>query len=31
MTQLFQVTPKGDGKMNLMHIMACITTHADGK
>jgi hypothetical protein len=28
--RLFQVTPEGDGKMN-MHITACITTRADGK
>jgi hypothetical protein len=30
MARLFQVTPEGDGKMN-MHITACITTRADGK
>ncbi len=30
MTRMFQLTPEGDGKMN-MHITACITTRADGK
>jgi hypothetical protein len=30
MMRHFQITPEGDGKMN-MHITACITTRADGK
>jgi hypothetical protein len=30
MMRHFQITPEGDGKMN-MHITACITTRADGE
>jgi hypothetical protein len=30
MTRMFQLTPEGDGKIN-MHITACITSRADGK
>ena len=29
-SRVFQLTPEGDGKMNI-HVTACVTTRADGK